>query len=652
MSSERNYSFETGQKNTFSVVDYVIFGATLGISTFIGFFYAIKDRKISDTKLFLLAGGKMNFVPVSMSLLASFMSAITLLGTPAEMYNYGTMYWWIGLSYAGSVAMAAHIYVPIFYNLKITSCYEYLEKRFSRGVRLMGTCIFSLQMIIYMSIVLYGPSLALNAVTGLSLWGAVVSVGSLCTIYTAVGGMKAVLWTDTFQTTMMIIGLLATLIQGCIEMGGFTNAWQIAKDNQRVYFDDFSFDPGVRHSFWALTIGSAFLWGSVYGTNQAQVQRSLSCGTLRDAQIALWINFPGLCVILMLACLVGVVMYAFYSTCDPIKFGLIMASDQLYPLFVMDLLSHVPGVPGLFVACIFSGTLSTISSGLNSLSAVTLTDLIRPLSPNMSESRATNISKLIALLYGILCLGLTYVASKLGNILQAALSLFGMLGAPMLGLFTLGMIFPWANSKGAFAGTFASLIMMMWIGIGAYITKPVSWRPPISLEGCNWNLSRTLSSINSSLAISNTSDLTSVNSGFNQSNIIKGITKSPPEGIDRLYTLSYLWYSATALAIVVIVGMVVSVITGRQDPKKIDARLICPLFDVIFPFLSEKIRKPLRFGVKHEGKYNQEPRHTQTPLMEIKDGEIQLPSVEMELEYHAKHDELKEKKTLFNCFKD
>jgi len=124
MAEGRGYSFTTGEKNTFAVLDYVIFGFTLAFSTFIGFFYAIKDRKITDTKLFLLAGGKMNFMPVSMSLLASFMSAITLLGTPAEMYNYGTMYWWIGLSYAGAVALAAHIYVPIFYRLRVTSCYE------------------------------------------------------------------------------------------------------------------------------------------------------------------------------------------------------------------------------------------------------------------------------------------------------------------------------------------------------------------------------------------------------------------------------------------------------------------------------------------------------------------------------------------------
>ncbi|XP_052782160.1 sodium-dependent multivitamin transporter-like [Mya arenaria] len=638
MLSDRSYSFNTGQKNTFSTVDYVIFGATLAVSTFIGFFYAIKDRKISDTKLFLLAGGNMNFVPVSMSLLASFMSAITLLGTPAEMYNFGTMYWWIGLSYAGSVALAAHVYVPIFYRLRVTTCYEYLEMRFSRGVRLMGTCIFSMQMIIYMSIVLYGPSLALNAVTGLSLWGAIISVGSLCTIYTAIGGMKAVLWTDTFQTVMMIVGLLATLIQGCYEMGGFTNAWNIAEQNHRVYFDDFRADPTVRHSFWALTIGSAFLWGSVYGTNQAQVQRTLSCGSLRSAQLALWVNFPGLCVILLLSCMVGIVMYAFYSTCDPISFKLIMASDQMYPLFVMDLLSHVPGVPGLFVACIFSGTLSTISSGLNSLSAVTLTDIIRPVFPDMSEKRATNISKIIALLYGVLCLALTYVASKLGNILQAALSLFGMLGAPMLGLFTLGMIYPWANYKGAYAGTLTSLVVMLWIGGGAYITKPSSWRPPISTEGCNWNLTQ-----DGRLSPWNTTATPVLISTITTADVINdtviasaSLAEGPVEGLDRLYSLSYLWYSCLAMLIVCVVGIIVSLITGRQDPRKLDARLVCPIFDVMFPFLPERWRKPLRFGIVHEGKYaadeaEAEVRRESILTLQEEDGSIKLPSPEIEV---------------------
>ena len=118
------YSFETKDTSKFTAVDYVMFGLMLAVSASIGLFYAIKDRKKANTKDFLLAGGNMNPIPVALSILASFMSAITLLGTPAEMYNYTTMYWYIGLGYLLVVAVAAHIFIPIFYKLRVTSAYE------------------------------------------------------------------------------------------------------------------------------------------------------------------------------------------------------------------------------------------------------------------------------------------------------------------------------------------------------------------------------------------------------------------------------------------------------------------------------------------------------------------------------------------------
>lgn len=603
---DKNFSFSTGKKNTFAVLDYVFFIGTLVVSLLIGLFVGYRNRKKLSAKELLMAGGKMHFLPVSLSLLASFMSAITLLGTPAEMYNFTTMYWYIGISYFFCIFMAAHIYIPVFYNLGVTSAYEYLEHRFSKGVRTAGMCIFSLQMMIYMSIVLYGPSLALNAVTGLSLWGSVVSVGIVCMVYTAFGGMKAVLWTDSFQVIMMIVGVLATLIQGSIEVGGFSKAWEIAAAHERVWFTDFRVDPSVRHSAWALVLGGSFLWVSVYGTNQAQVQRALTCRTLKGAKIALWLNFPGLCIILYTCCLVGIVLFAFYSHCDPVTYGLIMASDQLYPLFVMDIMGHVPGVPGLFVASIFSGSLSTLSSGLNSLSAVMLQDIIKPyFAPNIKEKTAAMLTTILALVFGVICLGLTYVASLLGGILQAALSLFGMLGAPMLGLFTLGMIFPWANVWGAYSGLATSLVMMFWIGIGAYITKPDLGKAPISMEGCPNFTTFT----NISQAVS-----TATTTMFNSTvDLVPAVEENP---VSKLYTLSYVWYSFTAMLIVIFVGMIVSYITGRQDPKTIDARLICPVFDVLFPYLPEKILMPLRFGVNHKGKFDIKPTQSEMPLKE------------------------------------
>ncbi|XP_048758260.2 sodium-coupled monocarboxylate transporter 1-like [Ostrea edulis] len=598
MSNEKLFSFQTGKVTHFTTVDYVLFGLLLVFSAGIGLFFAIKDRRHNDTKTFLMAGGNMNPFPVALSLLASFMSAITLLGTPAEMYNYTTMYYWIGLSYLFVAFGAAHVFMPIFYRLRVRSAYEYLEHRFSKGVRTAGSMTFCFQMLLYMALVLYAPSLALNSVTGFTLWGSVISVGIVCTLYTTIGGMKAVLFTDSFQVGMMFAGLLAILIQGNIELGGFANAWEEAEKSGRVYFTDFSPDPKVRHSAWSLVIGGTFTWVAIYGVNQAQVQRYCTCPSLKKAQLAIWLNFPGLCLILYLCCLIGMVVYAFYSKCDPFSFNLVKTSDQLLPLFVMDVLGHLKGFPGLFVACLFSGALSTISSGLSALAAVVLEDVIKAyFFKNLSENAATNTSKVLAFVFGIICLGLTYVASLLGGVLQAALSLFGMIGGPLLGLFILGMMFPWANKWGAYSGLLLGLVFMFWIGVGAQIYKPYNPKAPINITGCNWNLTTTaapatVSAFNQSIVS------TSATPFFNS-------TEPAPVTEDEsvlapLYALSYMWYSATAVLFVVVVGLIVSLLTGPEDPKKIDPKLICPLFDILFPYLPEKIRKPMRFGVRHD----------------------------------------------------
>ncbi|XP_052824332.1 sodium-coupled monocarboxylate transporter 1-like [Octopus bimaculoides] len=120
----KNYSFNTGKVSTFGVLDYVIFSFTLLVSVAIGIFYAIKDRHQTSTKAYLLAGGNMSVLPVALSLVASFMSAITLLGTPAEIYNFNTMFMDMTLAYIIAMFLAAYVYIPIFYRLHITSVYE------------------------------------------------------------------------------------------------------------------------------------------------------------------------------------------------------------------------------------------------------------------------------------------------------------------------------------------------------------------------------------------------------------------------------------------------------------------------------------------------------------------------------------------------
>ncbi|XP_041952256.1 solute carrier family 5 member 6a isoform X2 [Alosa alosa] len=455
----------------FTTLDYVIFVILLVASTGIGLFYAFSGGRQRTTQEFLLADRSMSCFPVSLSLLATFQSAVAILGAPSEVYTHGTQYWFLGCSYFLGLLIPAHIFIPVFYRLRLSSAYEYLELRFNKTVRICGTVTFIFQMVIYMGVVLYAPALALNAVTGFDLWGAVLAMGLVCTLYTTLGGLKAVIWTDVFQTIVMFAGQLAVIIVGTHQAGGITEVWRKAQNGNRISGLDLNPDPLERHTFWTLSVGGIFLMLALYGVNQAQVQRYLSSRTEQEAVMSCYVVFPCQQIVLTLGCLMGLVMYARYGEDSPLDKGYVQTNDQMVLYFVMDVLRDLPGLPGLFVACLFSGALSTISSAFNSLATVTMEDLIKPYFPAMKESRATLLSKGLALGFGMVCLAMAYIASLMGSVLQAALSIFGMVGGPLLGVFCLGMFFPWANSVGALVGLVAGLVMAFWIGIGSFVTR-------------------------------------------------------------------------------------------------------------------------------------------------------------------------------------
>ncbi|KAM5319654.1 sodium-dependent multivitamin transporter isoform 2-T2 [Glossophaga mutica] len=482
-------------RSAFSLVDYVVFILLLVLSLAIGLYHACRDWGRHTISQLQMANRKMGCLPVALSLLATFQSAVAILGVPSEIYRYGTQYWFLGCSYFLGLLIPAHIFIPVFYRLHLTSAYEYLELRFNKTVRVCGTLTFIFQMVIYMGVVLYAPSLALNAVTGFDLWLSVLTLGIVCTIYTALGGLKAVIWTDVFQTLVMVLGQLAVIIVGSSSVGGLGHVWDLASQHGLISGIKLDPDPFVRHTFWTLAFGGVFMMLSLYGVNQAQVQRYLSSRTEKAAVLSCYAVFPCQQVVLCMGCLIGLVMYAYYQKYPMSTQQSQAAPDQFVLYFVMDLLKGQPGLPGLFVACLFSGSLSTISSAFNSLATVTMEDLIRPWFPQFSEARATMLSRILAFSYGLLCLGMAYISSQMGPVLQAAISIFGMVGGPLLGLFCLGMFFPCANPPGAIVGLLAGLIMAFWIGIGSIVTRMGSSMAPSPSNGSSLSPSGNLSTI-------------------------------------------------------------------------------------------------------------------------------------------------------------
>ncbi|XP_077990326.1 sodium-coupled monocarboxylate transporter 1-like [Glandiceps talaboti] len=616
----------------FSIADYVVCLVMLAISMCIGVYHACTGGKQKTTGEFLMADRNMSPWPVAMSLVASFMSAITVLGTPAEHYLNGTMFCYYGIAYMFTMIFTAELFMPAYYSLKITSAYEYLEIRFkSKLVRILGCLTFLVQMIIYMGIAVYAPSLALNAVTKVSLWGSILVCGLVCTFYTTIGGMKAVLWADTFQLLVMISGFLAVIIQASIEVGGWGKVMEICKEGGRIEFDNFDPDPRVRHSVWSVAVGGIFTWMAIYSVNQSQVQRYLTCRTFKDAKISIYLNIPGLWLILALAACCGLAMYAYYVNCDPFTAGYVTASDQLMPFFVMDILGFLPGLPGLFVSCMFSAALSTISSGLNSLAAVTGEDIIKQIWPNMSETKYTWITKGLALSYGLLSLVMAYVASNMGSVLQAALSIFSMLGGPLLGLFCLGLFFPWANYIGGCVGLIVGLMTSMWIGFGAFIYPPARTKLSLSTEDCI-------------ITTINESDWTTKYIDQTWQTTTESMAALPQDSypsISVLYSISYIYFGPVAWCVVIIVGLITSFITGHQKPEELDPRVITPLADKCCCFLPKKWIQKLYCGVRHHEIIKEEETSTEDVTIKMIDG------VAMKDQASNTEDELPEKSSVY-----
>ncbi|KAM8874104.1 sodium/iodide cotransporter isoform 1-T4 [Spinachia spinachia] len=535
----------------FFLADYAVFSAMLLVSMGIGLFQALKKRPGKATADDFFTGGRsMPAVPVGLSLCASFMSAVQVLGVPSEASRYGSKFLYMCLGQSISSLLTAYLFLPVFFRLGITSTNQYLKLRFGRGMQLLGSIQFLVATLLYTGIVIYAPALILNQATGLNMWVSLFSTGIICTLYTTLGGMKAVIWTDVFQILVMLAGFVAIFIHGTVLVGGPAMVLEIAQNGSRINFYDFSVDPRQRYSFWSLSVGGASVWLSMYGVNQAQVQRYISCRTEKDAQWALFVNQVGLCLIVSSAATCGIVMFAYYISCDPLKSGIISAPDLYMPYFVLDIFRNYPGFPGLFLACAYSGTLSTASTSINAMAAVTMEDLLKPRLRLVTQKKLILISKGLSFLYGVSCITVAALSSLLDwGVLQASFTVMGVVSGPILGVFILGMFVPATNRRGAFSGFLVGFCVSLWLAVGSTLYPPSEETMgvlPSYTSGCG------------------PSNVTLNNSSSSQEHPSISTVHYPDRqgGLLDFYSLSYLYFGAMATSSVVLVGVIVSYATG------------------------------------------------------------------------------------------
>ncbi|CAH0382315.1 unnamed protein product [Bemisia tabaci] len=569
-----------GLMNKFSIADYGVLLCMLVISCGIGMFYGFFGQKQKTSSDFLLGGSQMGTYPMALSLAASFITAIELLGNPAEMFNYGAKYWLICLPFIIVVPITSRLYLPVFMKLRLTSSYEYFEMRFNPAVRTMAAALYILQMVLYTSVTVYAPALALSHVTGMNVYVAVTAVYFVCIFYASQGGMKAVIMTDTFQGVVLMGSIILIMLVGNNLSGGTSKVFNESWKSGRLELVNFMPDPTIRHSVWSILIGGTIYWVSMFCANQASIQKYLSVEKISQARIALWISSAALIVIYTINFYTGMVIYSEYAACDPVQSEVIKASDQLLPLYTMNVLGKYQGLPGLFVAGIFAASLGTVASALNSLAAVTMKDFIGgAFGIHIQDEHGAAWSKWLSIMFGAVSFALVFVVQQLGSVMQVALSFNGMVGGVTLGLFSLGMFVPWGNSKGALVGASVSLALVLWIGIGTQIAQAHGFEPeeekPISVAGCPcFNATESLAG---------------------------GLEPFDNSSVFYLYRISYLWYSVIGFMGTLIIGLTVSLLTHNpEDPSRIHPDLLSPPFRTWYESFTNDLKEKLHLPIQEK----------------------------------------------------
>ncbi|XP_070142746.1 sodium-coupled monocarboxylate transporter 1 isoform X5 [Drosophila kikkawai] len=560
----------------FGIVDYLVFIAMLAVCAVIGFYFGfieknqkkkklagkdragaagLEERRGSEALDYLVGGRQMKVFPVALSLVASFVSGISLLGTSTEIYVYGTQYAFILVTLAISGTISWYIFLPVFCNLQLTSTYEYFERRFSRRMRLFGASLFVLKAIIWLPIAVYVPALTFNQVSGIGIHTITPIVIIICTFYTCVGGIKGVVYTDVVQSVIMYGSLIVIMIKGTVDLGGFGVVWQRNMEGGRLNTPEWTMDPTVRLSVFSVFVGGTFFKLQSTSINQATVQRFMSLPTLKAIKQTLFTFSIGL-VLLYCGCVyVGLVCYATYYDCDPMSTGLAGRRDQLVPLLVMRVLGVVPGLPGLFVSAVFSAALSSLSTLLNSLAAVILEDFVRPrMGKAMKENHIALTMRLVVVTFGISSIFMVYVVEKLGMVLQLSATLQSSLYGPMLGIFTVGMLMPWVGEKCVFLGSIASFMTMAWIAVNAQIANITgSFRHtklPVSVEQCDYE--------------------------FDMSRYLNSTAEYEPHSGSSVYHMSFLLYAMLGASLTIILSNLATLVFGRQDIRNVDENLLAP----------------------------------------------------------------------------
>jgi len=479
----------------FTTIDYIVlFFYLIGVSVLGSFFYK-EQRTIKD---FFLAGRSMGWLPVCLSIIATDLSAISYMGAPAWSYQKDLQYGMGIFLFPFIVILAAFVFVRTFYKLNIYTTYEYLEKRFNVATRSIASFFFICVRGGWVATAIYVPSLALSVITGLNLVSCILIIGIFATLYTTLGGMKAVIWTDVMQFIVLVGGILAVIVVLLRSFGGNVGEiWHIATIEGHTKMFTFKFDPTIEVTIWSVLSFYTLFNLNSYGTDQVIVQRCFTAKSLKESMKAL--IFDGIIAlpITVLLYLIGIGFVGYYHL-HPQMLSSLHSPDQVLPHFIVHALPS--GLSGLVIAGIFAATMSSVDSGINSLTTVSVVDFYKRFFHNSrkTEKHYLKVSRCMTLTWGLVATFVALFVRHMGTIFQIIGKINSFFTGPLLSIFLLGILTRRATSCGVilgavcglvatfFVATFTNVSWMWYIVVGCGVTFAIGYLLSLFWQSSNY----------------------------------------------------------------------------------------------------------------------------------------------------------------------
>jgi SSS family solute:Na+ symporter len=443
-----------------SFLDILVISLYFIVISGFGYFYSKRQK---TTKDFFKGGERVPAWAAGLSLFGTALSPITFMAIPAKTYSTNWSYFLFNMSVFLAIPLVVYLFIPFYRKKNIKTAYEYLENRFNVIIRLMGSTCFILYQIGRMGVVLFLPSIALNLVTDMNIFVCISLMGGISLIYTLMGGIEAVIWTDVVQVFVLMAGVTVSLLMIVLDTeGGFMGIVETAQLDKK--FNVFDLTLSMREpTVWVMLLGGFFVNLTTYGTDHTMVQRYLVTPSGEKAQKSIWIGALLTIPSTFIFFFVGTALFVFYKINPAGLHRDFITNEAIFPWYIVTELPR--GVSGLLIAAIFAAAMSSISSSMNAGAASFSVDIYDRfgLGKNLGDLRTARWATFFIGTFGIL-FAFFMANSDIKSLWDEFNKILGLIFGSFGGVFLLGILTEKANSKGVLIGILVSFVIQILIG--------------------------------------------------------------------------------------------------------------------------------------------------------------------------------------------